>query len=833
VTRIVLKGLWARKRRLAGSFAAVFLGVSFLAGALVLGDTLNSSIGRFFGQAYAGTDASVRGSTNVGDSPMGERGTIDAGIADRVRRVPGVAVAEPVIDGAGQLLGRDGAAIAVLGPRTAGNWLTDARLNPYHLVEGRAPRADDEVVINRAVANQGRLRLGDRTAVLTPRRVPVRVVGIAKFGDQDGFGGSSFTAFTMDGARRYVTASPNRISSVSVRAASGVSQAALVGRLRQVVPAGTEVITGTALGEEGMTAVTKGFLQMFRAFLLVFAGVALLVGTFSIYNTFTITVAQRSRESALLRAVGASRRQVLTSVMAEAGAIGLVASVAGVAGGLGFATALEAVFSAGGASLPVGGLVLTVTTVAVAVVVGVLVTLLACLLPAVRASRTPPVAALRETAAERPGASRGRALAGGTLTAGGVILAVVSAAAGNAMVLAGLGAVACLIGMVVLGPVAARPAGMLLGAPLRRVTGVLARRNTTRNPRRVAGAATALMIGIGVVTLFTVLAASSRASIQDAVSRSFGGDLAISTGSSVGGGFEPRLAEDVARLPQIEAAAGIGTGGVRIAGTAVRVRYADPAALTQVLDLGSAARLRPGQLAVTRATAHSHGWRTGTPLPVVFADGTRRTLTVGGTFEAGGPAGDYLLPRTEWTAHDPQPQDTTVLIKLRPGVSTAEGGSAITRAAAPYAAPAVQSRRDYIDAQASGVNGLLTLVYVMLALAIVIALLGIANTLSLSVHERTRELGLLRAVGATRGQIRSIIRWESLMVALFGTAGGVGLGLLPGWALARAATGGTVAVPVTQLVVIVAIGAIAGVLAALRPAHRAGRLDILRAAAAQ
>jgi putative ABC transport system permease protein len=831
VTRIALKGLWARRRRLAGSFAAVFLGVAFLAGALMLGDTMNASIGRFFDQAYAGTDASVRGAANVSDTPNGERGMIDAGVVDLVRRVPGVAVAEPVISGSGQLLGHDGRAIAVLGPRTAGNWLTDPRLNPYHVVQGRAPRTDDEVVVNRATAVQGRLRVGDATAVLTPQRVPVRVVGIAKFGDQDGFGGTSFTAFTLEGARKYVARTPDRVSGVSVRAASGVSQDELVRRLRGVLPAGAEAITGRALSREGMNAVTKGFLDMFRAFLLAFAGIALLVGMLGIHNTFAITVAQRSRESALLRAVGASRRQVLASVIAEALVLGLTASVAGVFGGLGFAALLEGVFTAMGASLPVGGLVVTATSVAVAVTAGVVITVLSCLLPAVRASRTPPVAAMRATEAERPGVSRVRAVCGGTLAAAGLALLAVSAAAGRSMVMAVLGTVACVAGVVVLGPVAARPAGALLGAPLRGVTGALARRSTAREPRRVAGAATALMVGIGVVTLITVLAASVRTSVRDTVARSFGGDLVISTGSAIGGGFDPRLAGDVARLPQVRVAAGLGTGGVRIGGRAVRVTYADPAALSRVLDLGSAASLPPGRLAVSRTVARAHGWRTGTPLTVLFADGTRRTLTVGGTYAPGGPAGDYLMPRADWIAHDPQPRDTTVLIALRPGVGTAEGERAVTAAARPYSAPDVRTRADYIDAQASGVNSLLTLVYVMLALAIVIALLGIANTLSLSVHERTREIGLLRAVGATRGQIRSMIRGESLIVALSGTAGGLAIGLLPGWALARAATDGTFAAPPVQLVVIAVIGALAGVLAALRPARRAARMDILRAVA--
>ncbi|MFB9840248.1 ABC transporter permease, partial [Actinoallomurus acaciae] len=399
MTRIALKGLWARRRRLAGSFTAVFLGVAFLAGALILGDTMNASIGRFFDHAYAGTDASVRGATSVSDVPTGERGTIDAGVVDLVRRAPGVAVAEPVISGSGQLLGRDGRAIAVLGPRTAGNWLTDPRLNPYHVVRGRAPRADDEVVVNRATAVQGHLRVGDTTAVLTPQRVPVRVVGIAKFGDQDAFGGTSFTAFTLEGARRYVAKAPDRVSGVSVRAVSGVSQDELVRRLRGVLPAGAEAITGRALSREGMDAVTKGFLTMFRAFLLAFAGIALLVGMLGIHNTFAISVAQRSRESALLRAVGASRRQVLASVIAEALVLGLTASVTGVFGGLGFAALLEGVFTAMGASLPVGGPVVTAGVVPVAVTAGFVVTLLSCLLPAVRASRTPPVAALRATEA--------------------------------------------------------------------------------------------------------------------------------------------------------------------------------------------------------------------------------------------------------------------------------------------------------------------------------------------------------------------------------------------------------------------------------------------------
>ncbi|GAA4639231.1 ABC transporter permease [Actinoallomurus vinaceus] len=832
MTRVALKALWARKRRLAGSFVAVFLGVSFLTGTLVLGDTLNRSIGRFFAQAYAGTDVSVRNATSVSDGPGAIRGPVDASVADRVRGVPGVAAAEPVIQGIGQLLGRDGRPIEVLGPRTAGNWLTDPRLNPYHLVEGRAPYALDEVVVNRAVARQGRLRVGDVTAVLTPRRIPVRIVGLAKFGDQDGFGGTSFTAFTLEGARRYVAGSPDRVTSVSIRAAAGVPQAALAERVRRVLPPGTEAVTGRALGDEGMSAVAKGFLTMFRAFLLVFAGVALLVGSLSIHNTFSITVAQRVRESALLRALGASRRQVLGSVVVEALAVGLVASLAGVLGGLGFATLLGGVFAAMGAALPVGGLVLTPGTVAVAVPVGLLVTLLAGLVPAVHAARTPPLAALRETAAEPPGVPRARAVAGGALLAICVALVLASVVAGDSMPVAGAAALVGVVGMVVFGPVAARYAAALLGVPLRRLTGTLARRNAVRAPRRTAGAATALMVGVGVVTLVTVLAASSEASVRSTVARSFGGDLVISaTGTSSTAGFSPRLADDVARLPQTSAAAGVGVGDLRIGGRPVQVRYADPAALGRVIDLGPAARIGPGRFAVAEDVAAKRGWHAGTPVNVRFADGTSRALTVGGIYPSGGPIGGYLIPRAEWTPHDRQPQDTTVLITLRGGTDLAAAKRAVTDAARPYGAPSVRDRAAYLDAQASGVRQLLTLVYVLLALAIVIALLGIANTLSLSVHERTRELGLLRAVGMTRAQLRSMVRWESLIMAVFGTAGGLGLGLLLGWAVGRAASDGAFAAPVAQLAIIAVVGALAGVVAAVRPARRAARLDVLAAIA--
>jgi putative ABC transport system permease protein len=834
VIALACKELWGRRRRLAGALTAVFLGVSFLAGTLVLGDTLSRSIDGFFARAYADTDVSVRNATQVTNAPGQLRGEIDASAVERIRRVPGAANAQPVISGSGQLLAGDGTVIDARGPRTAGNWIEDPALNPYRIEEGRAPRAPDEVVINRRFADEGGLRVGDRTAVLTPRRVPVTVVGISLFGDQTAFGQAEFTGFSLEGARRHIGRDPSRITGVLVRAADGVGQDELAARIRPVLPAGAEAVTGRVLAREGQQTVEEGFLSVFRIALAAFGAVALLVAAFSIHNTFAITVAQRTRESALLRAVGASRRQILGLVSAEAVAVGVIATLAGLAGGYGCAALLKEVFATAGAGLTVEGLVVTPNAVLISTGVGLLVTLLAALSPAVRASRVAPLAALREVAAERTGVSVTRALTGAALAAVAMGAVVAGALAGQLAVTA-VGAIMLLAVMVVLGPVAARPVAALTGGPAARLRGVpgrLARDNAARSPRRTAGAATALMVGVGVVTLLTVFTGSARASLEDGVAGSFRGGLVINGGTNDLGGFGPSLTDAAARLPQVEAAAGIGRGNARLGGENAGVRVGDPARLGQVLDLDvTSGTLTGGALAVSRKTADERGWRVGTSVPVLYANGARQTLTVGAIYEKADVAGDYLMPRTSWEAHNRQSLDMVAFVKLRPGASAAEAQQAITTLARPHGAPPVQDRDAYVTAQTADMDVFLSIVYAMLALAIVIALLGIANTLSLSVHERTRELGLLRAVGATRPQVRSMVRWESVIVALFGTAGGAGLGLFLGWGLTRALDYPYAAPPV-QMGVIVLVGAVAGVLAAIRPARRAASRRVLDAIAA-
>ena len=840
--KFALRNLRAHRRRLFGTLLAVFLGVAFLSGTSVLSDTLRSSIDGFFVDATAGTDVIVRNATEVSDDADARRGPIPRSIVERVRTVDGVAAAEPVIEGFGQILDHNGDAIETNGPPRAGSWTGDAVLNPWRLAEGRAPRALDEVVIDRASATDAGLRVGDRTTVLTPQPVRVRISGIARFAGEDSFGGSSYVSFTLAGAERSIATRPDTISNVVVRAVSGVSQEQLVARIRPTLPGGVEALAGARLTSERQDAVSAGFLDAFSILLTVFAVIALLVGALTISNTFSILVAQRTREWALLRAVGAGRGQILKMVALEALAVGVIASIAGVAGGVGLAVLLREAFAGLGFDLPARGLVLEAQTVAVSIPVGIVVTLLAATLPALHASRVAPLEALREAAHDATAGSRRRSVAGGVLFALGVA-GLLSGALGGTAAPAAFGALLALIGVIVLGPVLVVPATRLLGAPLRGVTGRLARGNAARNPRRTAAAATALTVGVAVVALISVFTGSMKASIDDSVSRTFAGDLAVDAGGFGGSGFSPRMAQDVAAVPGVGSAVGVAGDQALVQGSSKQLTIAEPAALARVLRVRASEgapldALDQRQIALSESEAADRGLALGDPVEVRFVDGANERFTVGAIHDEGAALGDYLVPRAAWLPHADQPLDQRVLIALAGGADVGATKTAVERTTQPYGAPDVEDRAGYVDAQTRQVDALLGVVYVLLALAIVIALLGIANTLSLSIHERGRELGLLRIVGQTRRQLRRMVRLESVLVAALGTITGVALGVGFGWALVEAVgaeqdTLGTFSAPLSTLAIVLVVGTAAGVLAAVRPARRAARTDPLGAVAAQ
>ncbi|MEU9480318.1 FtsX-like permease family protein [Streptomyces sp. NPDC048191] len=848
--RLSLTSLRAHRRRFAGTFFAVFLGVAFLTGTLVMGDTLRASFGSMFGEATSGTDAVVRGAdaiTTPGEA-QGVRRPVDTSLVKTIERVPGVAAAAPDIQGAGQLVGSDGKPVGGQGPPTlAGNWINDPGLNPYRIAEGRAPARPGEVVVNRGAAKKGGLRIGDTTTLRTPDPVRVTVVGLATFGGQDGMAQVTFTGMTRADAEKYLTARPGRAASIEVRAGPGVSQQDLVRRLTPVLPEGVEAITGQQSAQENTDMISSQFLTVFTTFLLVFSGVALLVATFSIHNTFAIVVAQRTRENALLRALGAARRQVTGVALAEACLVALTASLTGLAGGIGIAAGLQSLFPAIGFPFPDGDLVIKTLSMVLPLAVGIVVCLGSALLPARRAGRTAPLAALRETAVDTSGASRSRAVAGAVLGALALAASLAGVLVTPSVWLAGLGALLALAAFVVLGPVAATTAVRLLGGPLHRlrgVTGSLARRNALRSPKRTAATASALMIGVAVVSLFTVFGASLKATMDQTVSRSFAGDVAVSSPSfgAGGSGLSPRLAPALQRLPQVDTAVGLGRGVAEVDGKGRALTVTDPAALARTFDLGtvtgSLRGLGTDGIALTRKEADRQHLRAGDTARLTFTDGRSEDFTVRAVYGRSELAGDYVITRAAWAPHRTQDADSLIAVTFRPGVSADAGKAAVRKVAARYGNPEVQTRDEYAQSSAGGIDMMLTLVYALLVLAVVIALLGIANTLTLAVHERTRELGLLRAVGQTRAQLRAMVRWESVLVAAFGTVGGLGLGGFLGWVLVKASDGASdtafaFALPPARLAVVALVGLVAGALAGLRPARRAARLDVLRAIATE
>lgn len=847
--RTTLKNLRARKLRLLTTSIAVLLGVAFMAGTLVLTDTVQRSFDDLFADVNDGTDAVVRGESSQSSTESGEqRARIDASVIETVAAVDGVAAAEGQVQGYAQIVGADGDAIGNVStgaPTFGASWMQDDGLNAFDLVDGRAPAATTagapvEAVIDRGSASSGDLAVGDQTTVLTEAGpVPVTVVGIASFGEADNPGGASFAFFTPDEAQRLIS-QPGKIDSIGVVAEDGVSQSELVDRIDAVLPAGTEALTGKDITAEAQADARAG-LSFFNTFLLSFAVIALFVGSFIIYNTFSILVAQRTKEMALLRALGASRRQVMRSVLLEAAVVGVIASALGLLAGIGVAAGLKALFAGMGIDIPAGSVVIASSTVVISAVAGIGVSLASALFPARRAAKVPPIAAMRDVAVDAAAGSRRRVVSGVVISAlGGAALAAgLVGDAGFAIV--GLGAGLVFIGVAVLGPVIARPVSSALGAPLRLMgmSGKLARANAMRNPKRTSATASALMIGVALVSLITVMATSVKASINENVDQAFNGDFVVDSGSYGFGGLSPQMAEQLNELPEVEAATGIRVTAAIVDGGSTELLSADPVTVSDLFDLGSIegslSDLGATQIAVQRDVAEAEGLSLGDTVPVEFVDTGEQQLTVAAIYEEQQPAGDYFLGLPAFEANVANQLDFQVYINTVDGVSPADAEGAIRTVTDQYPQADLQDVEGYKDAQGAQIDQMLNLVYALLALAIVIALIGIANTLALSIFERTRELGLLRAVGMSKRQLRAAIRGEAIIVALLGTALGLGIGVFFGWAVVTALAGEGItvfAIPGGQLGVVVVLAALAGVAAAVLPARRAARMDVLEAVSA-
>lgn len=841
-----LQAMWANKRRLMGTFLAVLLGVGFLSGTLVLGDTLRDNFNKLFSAGLEGTAVVVRPippKDADGEDVVQASTTLDVSLVDTIAAVDGVRAAEAEVQLYGQLIGSDGETIGGQGPPTfAGNWINDKGLNPYHIVQGRPPEAAEEVVIDRGSSKNGTLEIGDTTTILLPEPLEVTIVGIAKFGDEDSSGGVTFTGFSDAGTKLHLSKDPTKANTIRVAAEDGVSQTVLRDRVNPVIGDANEALTGKEATEQSVDDINRAFLGFLTNFLVVFAAIALLVATFSIYNTFSIVVAQRSRESALMRAIGATRRQVLTITMVEALAIGVVASVTGLVAGVGIAAGLKGVFSAFGLGLPAGGLTIRASSALIGLVVGILVTVIAAIVPAIRGTRVAPIEALRASAVEATVPSSKRAILGGVLmaVAVGLLVYAVQAKPEAELEISGFGAFLTLISMLVLGPVVARPVAGLLGGPLAKaggVTGELARENAVRNPRRTASTAAALMVGVAVVVLFSVFIASTKNLVTQAVNRTFGGDLVISTGGFGGATLPIELAGQVAEAPGVKDAVGLSFGPMTVAGDFDFVTNADVDALSQLLDIGvssgAASDIVGETIGISDDIAKSDKLALGDTIDVQFPDGTKADLEVAGIYDNAEIVGNYLLPRETYAAHTDSTADGIVFIALEPGANVSDVRTELKKLTEPIGKPKIQDRAEYTEAVGANLDLLLGLITVMLALAIIIAVMGIANTLALSVYERTREIGVLRAVGTTQRQIRRMVRWESVIVSTFGTVGGLGLGIALGWVLVQAAFSDSsespFALPGGQLITAFVLGILVGVIAAARPARRAARMEVLAA----
>ena len=846
--RLTFKEVAVHRLRYALTALAVLLGVSFMAGTLVLTDTIRTTFDGLFTQIYHSTDAIVRGTEAFapGSTFASQRTLIDASLADTVRAVPGVKAVALGISGYAQLVGRDGKPIGVAsnGPPTIGvAWTDVAALNPLRLLPGgHPPQSNTQIVIDKHSADVGHFSVGDHVVVLSKLAPATFLIsGIARWGSVDSPLGASITAFDVATAAR-VLGVPGKVDSINVQAVPGISQAELVTRIRAAIhDPRVEVVSGETVTKEGQDTVHQA-LGFFDTFLLAFALISLFVGSFLIFNTFSIVVAQRKRELALLRAVGASRRQVSLSVLGESLVIGFAASVAGLFCGIGLALLLKAGLAALGIDIPAAGLVVSTRTVVAALVIGTGITVASAVLPARRASRVPPVAAMQDVAVEPHEVSRTRVASGALCTAAGaaMLFAGLFTNASNRVGFVGAGAALVFVGVAILGPLFARPGARLLGAPLqwRGATGRLAQENAMRNPSRTSSTAAALMVGVALVSLMMVVASSTKSSVNSVISSAFRADFVITTGALPGAanGLSPQLEKTLSDLPEVAVATGVRAGVAQIEGATTTVIATDTSKIGSLIDVGvtdgSLASMTPTGIAVSTTAAADHHLAIGSRVLVTYPTTGTRAYEVQVIYKDRTIAGDYVLPLAAAEANFARSLDFQIYVKLAHGVPIAAGRHAVDAVLAAYPTASLQDQAQYKAQQSQQINALLNLVYALLALAIIIALIGIANTLALSIHERTRELGLLRAVGMTRSQLRSTVRYESVIISLFGALQGLVVGVLFGWAIVTALRSQgitTLTVPVGQLVVVAVLAGMAGVVAAIGPSRRAAKLDVLRA----
>jgi putative ABC transport system permease protein len=846
---VALKGLAGRKLRAVLTAVAIVLGVAMISGTYVLTDTIKAAFSTVFTTVYAKTDAVISGKSAIGNN--NNSGALPPSFPEsllaKVRNLPGVLAAEGGISDYAHLVGRNGKVISGHGaPALAFSVHPrgDQRFNPLTLVGGSWPMGPHEVDIDAHTASTAHYSVGQSIGVIAKGPVkPYRIAGIVKIGGVSSLGGATMAIFDFTTAQR-IFHKQGKLDGIDIAVKHGTTPAQLVQQIRPILPPTAQVRTAQAEAKQA-TKDTNGFLSIINDFLLAFGGVALFVGTFVIANTLSITIAQRTRELATLRTLGASRRQVLASVLAEALVIGLLASLSGLFLGLGLAKGLNALFVHFGIDLPQAATVFATRTIVVALLVGILVTLLAALRPAIRATRVPPISAVREGAV-LPVSRFARFSAHAALLAigGAVALMLIGLFVGGLsttqrLLAIGVGAAAVFLGVAILAKTLVPPLARVLGWPAIEVggaAGALARGNAMRNPQRTASTASALMIGLALVTLVSVLASGLKTTFESAVNSVFKGDYAVTATDN----FSPisiASANALKNVPGVTVVSGVRAGDGKAFGSRIGVTgVAGDISRVITVKWQAGSQATPAGLGengafVSKDYAKKHRLSVGSPIAVETPSGKSMHLVLRGIFappRGGSPYGDVTISTQRFDAQYQNPQNVYSFVDIAGGVTTANTAK-LTNALKAFPDAKIATESQFKKNQEQGIDTLLNLLYVLLSLSILISLFGIVNTLVLTVFERTRELGMLRAIGMTRRQLRRMIRHESIVTALIGAALGIPVGVVLALMVGKAIKYAAFTIPVGTLVVFVIAAIVAGILAAIFPARRAGRLNVLEA----
>ncbi|MFJ5840905.1 ABC transporter permease [Streptomyces shenzhenensis] len=835
--RTALRNVLAHKARLLMTVLAVMLGVAFVSGTLVFTNTITDAYQNSSAKGFDGVDVAVSAKYREpkGDEP-GDYPDLDQALLDRSARVPGAASAVGVVSGFTAMADKNGKLIGNGWQTKGGNyWGTDD--SRYPLTSGHAPRGENEVLVDAKTAERAGYKVGDtvRLSIDGPVLSP-QIVGVFTTDDGNVAAGGSLALFDTATAQK-LFGKAGGYDEIDVRAKPGTSQAALKSQLDKALPKDrTETTTGQSLADEQAQQIADSMNGM-RQGLLVFAGIALFVGTFIIANTFTMLVAQRTKELALLRAVGASRRQVTRSVLIEAFVVGTVAGVTGLAAGIGIGAGLRALLGSFGDTIPDGPLIVTPGTVVAALAVGVVITMLAAWLPGRRAAKIPPVAAMSSLHAQATTKSLVlRNTLGALFAAAGVavVLAATTMKGTDGQAPMGLGAVLLIIGVFILTPLLSRPL-IAAAAPVLRVFGVsgkLARQNSVRNPRRTAATASALMIGLTLITGMTVMAGSLQTAIDKMATSALRADYVVRMAN--GNNLSPDVDRKLAALDDVSASSPMRDALARIDGETEYLTGVNGPAIGKLTDLKvdeGAFTVTGSKIVVDDTTAKSRGWKAGTQFTAHFEGGRTKRLTVAGVYEGNELIRGVLVD----TAALPKLSDTRdmqVMVKMAGGASAAAKDT-LEKALDSNPGIQVQSKKDLSDSIAQMFTLLLNMLYGLLGMAVLVAVLGVINTLAMSVFERSQEIGMLRAIGLDRRAVKRMVRLESLVISLFGGVLGIGLGVFFGWAVGRLAGSSMptyeLVLPWDRIAIFLLLSAVVGALAALWPARRAARLNMLAA----